>query len=347
MKSYSPQRMAIIMSLIASLITAFGIFGFLKYSFEEIYLQVAIIMLSIFIVNYVIAFYMLNKFLFEKILPIYKTVHGFSASDKELLKQIENTDIVKVIESEVQEWTNQKTTEINQLREMEKYRKEFIGNVSHELKTPVFNIQGYVLTLLDGGLEDESINRKYLERASDSINRMTSILTDLDEISKLESGTLHLNQTAFDIVELIQEVVDSLDISIKENNIKIVIDSKPEKELSVEADRKWIFQVLNNLISNAIKYGNKDCEIKFGFTDMHDRLLIEVKDNGVGIPKESLPRLFERFYRVDKSRARTQGGSGLGLAIVKHILEAHKQTIQVSSKLGVGTSFLFTLYRAK
>jgi len=345
MGKYSPHRIAVILSFIPSAITAILFFTFFTESIEEIYLQIAVILLSIFIVNYIISFFLLNRFLFQKILPVYKTIHGLNFSNKELRKQVENSDIVKAVEREVQEWTNKKTLEINQLRQLEQYRKEFIGNVSHELKTPVFNIQGYVLTLLDGGLEDESINRKYLEKAEKSISRMTAILKDLDEIAKLESGVLKLNETAFDIVALIEEVIESLDFKIKETNT--IIDLKTDKEHFVEADRKRIYQVISNLLSNAIKYGDKECRIKIGFTDMHDRLLIEVKDNGSGIPAEALPRLFERFYRVDKSRSRNQGGSGLGLAIVKHILEAHKQTIQVSSKLGIGTTFMFTLYKAK
>ena len=343
MGSSSPKRMAIFLSAISAIIAGGFLFAFLPITKPESVLPIFVIILGIFIFNYVGSFYLLNKFLFDKILPIYKTIHGLNFTEKELRKQIENTNVVYNIDKDVKHWTLQKTKEIDRLREMEKYRKEFLGNISHELKTPVFTIQGYILTLLDGGLEDDSINRKYLERAERSVSRMANILQDLDEIAKLESGTLNLKTETFNIHQLVEEIIEQQEILAKKNGVSFDIPTKTDKTLLVEADRQQIFQVLTNLVTNAIKYGKDNGTVKIGYIDMHDRVLIEVKDNGSGIPEEAIPRLFERFYRVDKSRSRDQGGSGLGLAIVKHIIEAHQQSIQVSSKIGEGTSFVFTL----
>ncbi len=335
--------MAIFLSAISAIIAGCFLFIFVPLPKPESVLPILVIILGIFIFNYVGSFYLLNKFLFDRILPIYKTIHGLNFSEKELRKQIENTNVVYNIDKDVKHWTLQKTKEIDRLREMEKYRKEFLGNISHELKTPVFTIQGYILTLLDGGLEDESINRKYLERAERSVSRMANILEDLDEIAKLESGTLNLKTETFNIHQLVEEIVEQQEILAKKSAVSFDIPTKNDKTLLVEADRQQIFQVLTNLVTNAIKYGKDNGTVKVSYIDMHDRVLIEVKDNGPGIPEEAIPRLFERFYRIDKSRSRDQGGSGLGLAIVKHIIEAHQQSIQVSSKIGEGTSFVFTL----
>ncbi len=222
------------------------------------------------------------------------------------------------------------------------YRREFLGNVSHELKTPVFNIQGYVLTLLDGGLEDPTINKNYLIRAEKSVDRMITIIDDLEAISQLETGELQIEQERFDIVLLMKDVIDAQEMHATDKGIMLSIqdDAKP---IFVNADRFRIRQVLVNLIVNSVKYGKEYGETKIRFYDVGDNIRIEISDNGIGIGEEHLPRLFERFYRVDKSRSREQGGTGLGLAIVKHIIEAHSQTINVMSTEEVGTVFSFTL----
>jgi two-component system phosphate regulon sensor histidine kinase PhoR len=229
---------------------------------------------------------------------------------------------------------------------MEKYRKEFLGNVSHELKTPIFNIQGYILTLLDGGLEDPEINREYLERTERSINRMVSIIEDLESITKLETGELELEWEDFDIVKLVKYVFELQDSIRARFNINFAFDRSYDKPIMVKGDRKRITEVLNNLIINSIFYGNKGGKTTISFAEMGENILIDVTDNGLGLEKDEIPRIFERFYRTDKSRSRDRGGTGLGLSIVKHIIEAHNQTITVRSEPGTGSSFSFTLKKA-
>ena len=220
------------------------------------------------------------------------------------------------------------------------------GNISHELKTPIFNIQGYVLTLLDGGLEDPSINRDYLIKAEKSINRMIAIIDDLETISMLESNQLQLNKSRFDILSLLREAMEAVEIKARKKDCSIFLSQIYDRPIYVIADRQRILQVLINLLDNAVKYGRKkEGKVKIGFFDMDEHILIEISDNGPGIAQQDLPRIFERFYRTDKGRAREQGGTGLGLAIVKHILEAHNQSVTVRSTLEVGTTFGFTLLR--
>lgn len=288
-----------------------------------------------------------NRFLYSKIRILYKTIHDTQIIDKDLKVKVQSTDALEEVEREVKEWSENRGSLIAQLKKQEKYRKEFIGNVSHELKTPIFNIQGYILTLLDGGLEDENINRAYLERAEKSINRMITIVKDLEVISKLESGELKLLPERFNIIDLINEVLDMQEMRAKKHGIKLVFSQYNSVPKYVNADKKEIFQVLNNLIVNSIKYGKDKGTTHIEVMNMDSKTLIEVRDNGIGIEADNLPRIFERFFRVDKSRSRNMGGSGLGLAIVKHIIDAHKQSINVSSTYGEGSSFTFTLDKAK
>ena len=230
-------------------------------------------------------------------------------------------------------------------RETEQFRKQYLGNVAHELKTPIFNIQGYISTLLDGGLEDELINRKYLERAEKSIDRLINIVNDLDTISKLESNMNRLNMERFDIVALTKEIAEQAEMEADKKGIKISVKGAENlpSPFWVLADKHYIGQVMVNLIINSIRYGKEGGQTRVHFRDMLDKILIEVEDNGSGIGKEDLPRVFERFYRTDKGRSREQGGTGLGLAIVKHIIEAHGERITGRSELGVGSTFSFTL----
>ena len=244
------------------------------------------------------------------------------------------------------DWAKTNQQEITRLKTSENSRREFVGNVSHELKTPIFNIQGYLLTLIEGGMDDPTINKDYLVKANNSVERMIDIIEDLDEITKLESGRLSMKIDKTDIVELVKEVVDSLEERINKAGVTVKIQNQ-DKPIWVMADARKISQVLINLIINAIKYGKINGTIRIKFFDMHDNILIEVADDGEGIEAHHLPRLFERFYRTDKGRARENGGSGLGLSIVKHIVEAHKQTINVRSTVGVGSTFSFTLKKAK
>jgi two-component system phosphate regulon sensor histidine kinase PhoR len=255
-------------------------------------------------------------------------------------------DIISKVNEEVAEWAQDRRQEIEELKKLEAYRREFLGNVSHELKTPLFNIQGYILTLLDGGLEDPSINKEYLERSGKNIERMISIVEDLEVISRFETGELKLDLLNFDIIALATDVIELLEVKAKKKNIRLNIARESEKPLYVRADKERIRQVLINLLDNSIKYGTDGGKTKVSFFDMDENILIEVTDTGLGIDSKDIPRLFERFFRVDKSRSREQGGSGLGLAIVKHIIEAHLQTINVRSTIGVGTTFAFTLQKA-
>ncbi|MCG8697567.1 MAG: ATP-binding protein, partial [Bacteroidales bacterium] len=286
-------------------------------------------------------------FIFNKIKPLYKTIHNVNFSEEQLKRDLEEKDIMQDVQNDVLIWAKKKTKEIAQLRQLEKYRREFLGNVSHELKTPIFNIQGYILTLLDGGLEDESINRTYLERTEKSVNRLISIVNDLESISRLESGELKLDKKKFNVVRLFEDAIEEHEMLAAERKIKLKFSRNYDRAIQVFADKKRILEVINNLVVNSIKYGRDSGTTTIDFLDMEDHILVEVTDNGIGISEKDLPRIFERFYRTDKSRSREMGGTGLGLSIVKHIIEAHNQTINVRSKLNVGTSFAFTLRKAE
>lgn len=299
-----------------------------------------------FAITYFIVYSTLNNFIFEKIQPIYKTIHDFTVTQKEIKKSLEQGDLISQINKDVEDWADKKTREIKKLKQLEKYRKDFVGNVSHELKTPIFNIQGYILTLLDGGLEDSSINRLYLERTEKSINRMISIVEDLESISRLESGEMKPEYSEFDIIKLVEEVFEGMELKAKNKSIKLGFVTNYNKPIKVVADRKRILEVMNNLVVNSVNYGRKGGKTTVSFMDMGQNILVDVTDNGIGISEKDIPRIFERFYRTDKSRSRDQGGTGLGLAIVKHIIEAHNQTINVRSKVEQGSSFVFTLKKA-
>jgi two-component system phosphate regulon sensor histidine kinase PhoR len=249
-------------------------------------------------------------------------------------------------EKNVAEWKENSSIEISKLKEQAEFRKEFLGNLAHELKTPVFSIQGYLLTLLDGGLEDPTVNRAFLERASKSTDRITGILEDLDQITRMETENLRLEIRSFDITELLKESFDSFELIAKEKNYQLLFE-KTFTSKYVNADRNKLGQVFTNLISNAISYGKDNGILLVSILDINDHYLLEFKDDGPGIEPHHLSRLFERFYRVEKSRNRNEGGSGLGLAIAKHIVESHGQSIQVKSQVGIGTTFVLTMEKSK
>lgn len=298
----------------------------------------------VFAIAYGTTYYVLKILIAEKIEPIYKTIREIPFDGNKLMQNADNKkDLITEVDIDVKMWAIDKMAEIDRLRDLEKYRKDFIGNVSHELKTPIFNIQGYVLTLLDGGLEDPKINRLYLERTEKSIDRMISIVEDLESITKLESGEVKLKMEVFDLTRLVEEVFELEMREASERRISMNLSVKANKPVTVKADRKRIFEVFSNLVGNGIKYGKKGGNIDVVFYDMNEMVLVEVSDDGIGIEKKDLLRIFERFYRVDKSRSRMQGGTGLGLSIVKHIIEAHKQTIHVKSQIDKGTTFTFML----
>ena len=338
--------MAVNIALIASFVAAVVLLLLMLSGRNENVFPVVFGILFIFIAVYIIVYYMLNSFIFEKINPIYKTIHQKNIPEKDLRRDLEDKDIVREVNDEVINWARNKTREIAQLKQMARYKKEFLGNVSHELKTPIFNIQGYVLTLLDGAIDDPDINKKYLKKTEKSINRMISIVEDLEAITKLESGELELNYENFDLTDLIKDVFEAHELRAKEKGTTLTFASKYDKSVKVYADKERVYQLANNLIINSINYGKENGKTTVSFMDMGDNILVEVTDDGLGIKESDIPRIFERFYRVDKSRSRDQGGTGLGLAIVKHIIEAHGQTINVRSTPGKGTSFAFTLQKA-
>ena len=299
--------------------------------------------------TFVLIHYLINDFIYEKIKLVYKTISTVKPAKKGLKDQIkEDRDIIANVNQQVISWAEEQNRAMQDLRELEEYRREFLGNISHELKTPIFNIQGYLHTLLDGGLEDPEVNRKYLKRADKSVERMISLVQDLEAITNFESGRLGLNKQKFNVLEVAREVADLQEQKAERRKVRIKLNKKYDKAIYVNADLDRIKQVYINLIDNAIKYGALEGTIELRFYDMDSNVLCEVADDGPGVANEHLPRLFERFYRTDKARAREQGGSGLGLSIVKHIIEAHGQTINVRSKTGQdsGTTFSFTLEKA-
>lgn len=348
MNSVSPRQQAILIAVISAIFSILAGLSTMFIKEQNHYVSIIFIGLLVFFVVFLFVFYFLNNFIFKRLKPIYKTIHSYKFSEEQLKRDLEekDQDIIKDVQTDVLNWAKRKTQEIAQLRQLEKYRREFLGNVSHELKTPIFNIQGYISTLIDGGLEDESINLLYLERAEKSVNRLISIVEDLESISRLESGELKVESKKFNIVKLVEDVFEEYEMLAKERKIKLKFARNIDKPIPVLADRQKIFEVISNLIVNSVKYGKEKGSTIVDFFDMEDHILVEISDNGIGISEKDLPRIFERFYRTDKSRSREMGGTGLGLSIVKHIIEAHNQTINVRSKLEKGSSFAFTLAKA-
>jgi two-component system, OmpR family, phosphate regulon sensor histidine kinase PhoR len=346
MRTYSAKRLAL---YITALLLFSNFVFFLIHTKKDFGPVYSILFITLFCaVCYFLVLFILNRYINDKIKPIYKTIREVPVSGKKnkLLEKIGTTNIADV-QKQVEEWAKNQTDEITRLKDLERYRKEFVGNVSHELKTPIFNIQGYVLTLLDGGIDDAKINKLYLQRTEKSIDRMISIVEDLESITKLESGELKINLVDFDLVRLTEEVFELAQMLANQRNISLKFATRTDRPIMVNADKKRIMEVMNNLVGNGIKYGKKQGHVTVGFYDLHETVLVEISDNGIGMEKSDLPRIFERFYRVDKSRSREQGGTGLGLSIVKHIIEAHNQTINVKSAIDKGTTFTFTLAKAQ
>ncbi len=347
-KNPTPQQIAISSAFIVSALVS--LFAFIYSSFQMSLLHWANILIyggvSFIAAFFTFRFY-LKKYIYRKVKVIYKTIHKQKLATTQKKDEIDmNADIMMEVEKEVEEWAESQEKEILQLRNWQGYRRKFLGDISHELKTPIFNIQGFLETLLDGGLEDDKINKKYVERAAKNVERLNTIVEDLEIISRLESGELILDIQQFDIKALAEEVFEDLELKASKSGISLIFKAGADQSFLVNADREYTRQVFINLVSNSIKYGNPDGATKISFYDMDKNVLVEIADSGIGISEKHLKHVFDRFYRVDKSRSREQGGSGLGLSIVKHIIEAHQQTINVRSTQGIGSTFGFTLQKS-
>lgn len=346
MKFSTPRNVAVFVALVIGGVTGAVYASYSLFQEEfDILLLLPLFALSA-IAAFIIVYYSLEFFINDKIRLIYRTIRKNKLGSNENKEFSMSEDVLERVNLEVQDWAKENREQIEELKAQESFRREYIGNLAHELKTPIFSIQGYILTLLEGGLEDETINRKFLERASKGVDRVTKIIEDLDTITRLEEGRLNLKVERHDIVELAADVIDSFEMKAQNRNINLSFNSNYEKPIWVEADKSSVAQILTNLINNSLNYGNNGGKTEIRFHDIDKQILIEVSDDGMGIAQDQLPRLFERFYRVDKARARHEGGTGLGLAIVKHILEAHDQSINVRSTVGEGSTFSFTLKKA-
>ncbi|MEP7169949.1 MAG: ATP-binding protein, partial [Bacteroidota bacterium] len=344
MKKLQTKSLTLITSFVIASIAAFifWLLHLLKHDYYSLLLLCGIFLI-VFISGFIVISYVLRKFFLDNIRLIYKNIVQLTSPRFiSVEKPVRDEEIIPEINRIFIDWEKNKEEEIDHLKQLEIYRKEFLGNVSHELKTPIFNVQGYIHTLIDGGIEDQDVNMLYLQKAAKSLDRLISIVDDLESISKLEAGKLIIEQRTFDICDLSKDVIDSLELQAKEKGIKLSVKENSDKAFYVYADKERIRQVLVNLLVNSIKYGKNNGATEISFTDNSEIVIVELMDNGIGISKEHLPRLFERFYRVDKSRSRDQGGTGLGLSIVKHIIEAHNQKINVKSDIGLGTTFSFT-----
>lgn len=331
-------------SIIALLL--FAVLFTIHLSIDSIHWSVLVFApLFTFIFSLITFYFFIKKLIDSRISVIYRTIRKEKLKGSDNVKSDMRKDVLGDLSKETKIWAEDRKEEISKLRAQEEFRKEFLGNLAHELKTPIFSIQGYILSLLEGGLEDPSVNREFLLRASKGVDRMTHIIEDLDDITRFESNRFELEVKTFDIVDLATEVIESVEFRAQNKNIKLGLN-KDYDPIKVKADRAKISQVLTNLISNSISYGNENGKTEVRFHKLEDAILVEVADNGPGISEEHLSRLFERFYRVDKSRARNSGGSGLGLAIAKHIIESHGQDIDVRSTVGLGSTFSFTLEKA-
>lgn len=319
-----------------------GLVSFLTYFFFKFSYQFSLIFaIAIGTFSFLVIQYRVERFIYKKVKKIYDDVSLLESST--FRNQPITTDMA-TLTREVKKFATDKKLEIEMLKVREEYRREFLGNVSHELKTPLFTVQGYLSTLLDGAMNDKTIRKKYLERAEKGVERLIYIVQDLDMISKLEIGDLNLEIAEFNIVKLVQNVFDLLEMKASKKDILLMFDMRYSKPVMVVGDQEKIQQVVMNLVVNSIKYGKEKGSTEVSIEDLtNEKVIVRITDNGEGIEKKNIPRLFERFYRVDKSGARTEGGSGLGLSIVKHIIEAHEEKIYVDSTYGVGSEFSFTL----
>jgi two-component system phosphate regulon sensor histidine kinase PhoR len=336
---------AFYISVFASFFAMFLSKAMFKYSFQSLVTFGLVFFFFMFIFTFIAIQYRVERFIYRRVKKIYDDISLLESTN--FSDQSITTDM-DALTREVKKFASDKKLEIEMLKVREKYRREFIGNVSHELKTPLFTVQGYLSTLLDGAMEDKNIRKKYLKRAEKGVERLIYIVEDLDMITKLESGDLHLESSEFDIVELIQNVFDLLEMKADHKKISLAFENDHIQPVFVKGDKDKLQQLVENLIVNSIKYGKVGGLTEVSVINLtKKKVLVRITDNGEGIERQNLPRIFERFYRVDKSGARSEGGSGLGLAIVKHIIEAHKEKIYVESEFGIGSEFSFTLTKIR
>ena len=318
-----------------SLLLLFGIDNIDFVDFTKVFLLA-------FLVVYIFGNIYTRSFLYSKLKEISKDI----LPEKNISQTV--TTNMEELASEIKDYDSKRKSEFSEMKKLESFRREFIGNLAHEIKTPLFTSQSYILTLLDGALKDENVNIKYLKTASKAIDRLNLIVKDLDLITKIESGESILNKNKFDIINLTENVFEMLEFTAKKKKIKLTVNKDKGLETKVIADKEKIEQVLTNLIDNSIKYGKDNGTTEIVIQSLNeDKIIVRVTDNGVGFKKENYTRIFERFFRVDRSGSRSAGGSGLGLAIVKHIIDAHDEKIYVESEFGVGSEFSFTLEKSK
>ncbi len=340
-KNLSPDKLSFYTALCLSIPVSIALY-FINFSWKDL----LIIFVLVFVLSFFLIRFVLNEFIYRKIKVIYKYIYQTKASKREEMyyKYILPAKSIEDVHDDVEKWAEQQKAVIDDLKNNERYRREFLQNLSHEIKTPIFAIQGYVDTLLNGALENEAVLKNFLENTSRNVSRMVDLVNDLDEITRLESGEQLLHKKKFIIQDVIREVFETLSKKSIEKNIHCSIKKGCEQPVEVFADKEKIFRVLINLVDNGIKYGKPEGHVTAGIYKTDEKhVLIEISDNGMGIAEQHLPRIFERFYRTDIGRSRNAGGTGLGLAICKHIIEAHGQNIHVRSKPDVGTTIGFTL----
>ena len=341
-KSYKfASKSALLITVILTLFMSLFFYAF--YVFDII--QIIVFAVTCYTFSFFVIQYRVEQFIYKRIKKIYDDL---TLLESRSFSSTQITTDMATLTQDIDKYAREKKLEIETLKIREQYRKEFIGNVSHELKTPLFTVQGYISTLLDGAAKDETLRDKYLERADKGVERLIYIIKDLDMITKLEVGDLSLDIEPFDIIKLIQNIFELLEMKAAKKRITLTFDMDYNKPIMVNGDRERLQQVLSNLVVNSIKYGEENGTTEVSIENLiKNKVIVRVTDNGEGIAKEHIPRLFERFYRVDKSGSRKEGGSGLGLAIVKHIIEAHNEKLYIESDLGIGSEFSFTLEKAK
>jgi len=332
------------LTLTGLLLLVAGLTLWLLGNFNEAIPYLLVSAILVFVLSFLIIQIRIEKFIYKRIKKLYDDVSLLESAT--LISKPIVTDMT-TLTSEIERFAQKRKIELETLKIQEAYRKEFLGNISHELKTPLFTVQGYILTLLDGAMTDKSVRKKYLQRANKGVERLIYIIKDLDLISKLEFGEMNLDKEDFDIVEVVQNVFDLYEIKASKKNINLIFDQEYKAGIMVHADKEKIQQIVSNLLVNSIKYGLEGGVTEVSIENLiRNKVIIRITDNGEGIPQTHIPRIFERFFRVDKSGSRKEGGSGLGLSIVKHIIEAHGEKIFVESQEDVGSEFSFTLEKA-